>query len=35
MAVGDYLKAAQMAASAPGTLLRNNETLNKFKQLKP
>lgn len=24
-----------MAAQAPGTLLRNNETLNRFKQLKP
>lgn len=31
MIEGDYAKAAQMAAIAPGTLLRNTETINKFK----
>ena len=32
---GDYAGAAKIAAGAPGTLLRNQETINKFKNLQP
>jgi len=35
LASGDYKGAASVAASAPGTVLRNNETINKFKALPP
>jgi hypothetical protein len=30
---GDYAGAAKVARDAPGTLLRNSETINTFKQL--
>lgn len=30
---GDYPGAARVARDAPGTLLRNQDTINKFKQL--
>lgn len=32
-AAGDYAGAAQAAMNAPGTLLRNTDTINKFKAL--
>ena len=31
----DHAKAAQVAAASPGTLLRNQDTINKFKQMEP
>ena len=31
IASNDYAKAAKIAANAPDTLLRNSETINKFK----
>jgi clathrin heavy chain len=30
---GDYANAAKLASSAPGTLLRNTDTINRFKTL--
>lgn len=33
LASGDYAGSAKIAASAPGELLRNQETINKFKSL--
>jgi len=33
LASGDYAGAARVAGGAPGTLLRNQETINKFKNL--
>jgi clathrin heavy chain len=33
LVAGDILNAAKIAASAPGTLLRNPETIAKFKQI--
>lgn len=30
---GDYAAAAKIASSSPGTLLRNQETINKYKSL--
>jgi clathrin heavy chain len=33
LASGDYAGAANVAKDAPGTLLRNSETINKFKSL--
>jgi clathrin heavy chain len=33
LASGDYAGAAAVARDAPGTLLRNQETINKFKSL--
>jgi clathrin heavy chain len=30
---GDYAGAANVAKDAPGTLLRNQDTINKFKSL--
>ena len=33
LAASDYAGAAQVAKDAPGTLLRNMETINKFKAL--
>ena len=33
LATGDYAGAARAARDAPGTLLRNQDTINKFKSL--
>jgi len=33
LASGDYQGAATVAKDAPGTLLRNQDTINKFKNL--
>jgi hypothetical protein len=33
LAASDYQGAAVVARDAPGTLLRNQETINKFKNL--
>ena len=33
LVAGDVLNASKIAASAPGTLLRNPETIAKFKQI--
>jgi len=33
LAASDYAGAAAVARDAPGTLLRNQETINKFKNL--
>lgn len=33
LAAGDYTGAATVARDAPGTLLRNQDTINKFKSL--
>lgn len=35
LAQSDYAGAARVAKDAPGTLLRNQETINKFKSLPP
>lgn len=35
LASSDYASAARVAKDAPGTLLRNAETINKFKALPP
>lgn len=33
LAMGDYAGAARVAKDAPGTLLRNQETINKLKSI--
>lgn len=35
LASNDYAGAARAARDAPGTLLRNQDTINKFKALPP